>query len=112
MRFGEIDRGTWADVVRRGEQGACVASEFHQLPGGRETEERGAGLRAQVPADVMMLRNECFPKLLIVFRDEVERRRQAKIVAVVREQLHAKAVNGAEEGAVAFAAASRRRRDE
>ena len=48
----------------------------------------------------MMLLNECFPKFLIILRDEIERRRQAKIVPVVREQLHAEAVDGAEEGAV------------
>src|SRR5437867_13199812 len=48
----------------------------------------------------MILLNECLPKFFVIFGNKIERRRQSKIMAIVGEQLHAEAMNRAEEGAI------------
>src|SRR5438876_554569 len=49
---------------------------------------------------MMMLLDKCFPEFFIILRDEIERRRKAKIMAVVCQQLHAKAMNRAKESTI------------
>ena len=73
--------------------------EFHDVPHGREPQERGAIFRRERTADVCLLLDEFIPEIVIV-RDQLEWRGQAEIVPVVIQQLEAKSVNGSEPGAI------------
>ena len=48
----------------------------------------------------MILLGKCFPEFLIILRDEIERRGKSQIMAIVCQQLHAKAVNRAKESTI------------
>src|SRR3954462_11883003 len=100
MHIGKIDRWAGADLSRGREDRARVASGFHQLARGSETEECRACFGAQVTTDLMMLLNECFPKFVVILGNQIEWSRKTEIMAIVCKQLHAKAVDGAEESSI------------
>src|SRR4029434_5210783 len=100
MHLGKIDRWTRAEVPCARENPSRIAPEFHQLLRRRQPEKSRARFRAQVPADMMMFLDKCFPKFFIILPNEIKRRRQTQVMSVIRQQLHAEAVNGAKESAI------------
>ena len=65
----------------------------------RETKKRGAIFVAQIATGVQMLLHEFFPQIFVI-GDQIERGRQAEVMSVIGQQLHAEAVDGAEESAI------------
>src|SRR5438132_12562676 len=49
---------------------------------------------------MVILLDKCFPEFFIILRDEIERRGKPQVMAIVCQQLHAKAVTRAKESTI------------
>ena len=87
--FGYAPGSPGRSIVR-----ARLASEFHDVPH-RASRRSCRDLRRRGTADLVSA-GRIIPEIVVV-RDQLERRGQSEIVAVVVQQLEAKGVNGAEE---------------
>ena len=99
MDRAKVELRTRPDFARPQKSGTGAAAQLHDVARLREPEKIFPVFLAQRLAEPRLLLHELLPEILVV-GDQLERRGQAKIMAVVREQLHAKGVDRSEKGAV------------